>query len=120
MGRRIYDWAAIRGCYEAGREIGECQERFGFSDGAWHHAVKRGLITPRAVDVGGSGGGAPRRPPGETRLQVERLARAGHSQAEIAAKLQVARPTVCFHMRKLGIPAREDLGRRFDWAAIRA
>ena len=48
------------------------------------------------------------------------MARAGLSQAEIAAQLQVARPTVCFHMRNLGIPAREALGRRFDWAAIRA
>jgi hypothetical protein len=42
------------------------------------------------------------------------------SQAAIARALGISRPTVCFHMRMLGIPPREDFGRRYDWDEIRA
>lgn len=38
------DWEAIRSFYETGKTMRECQERFGFSNGAWHHAVQRGQI----------------------------------------------------------------------------
>jgi predicted DNA-binding protein YlxM (UPF0122 family) len=39
---------------------------------------------------------------------------------EIAKRLEVSKPTVCFHMRKLGIPPREQFSRRYDWEAIRS
>ncbi|MGH2895693.1 MAG: hypothetical protein ACRDPM_20830 [Solirubrobacteraceae bacterium] len=32
----------------------------------------------------------------------------------------MSKPTVCFHMRNLGIPAQPALGKRFDWDEIRA
>lgn len=44
----------------------------------------------------------------------------GLSQAEIARVLGVSRPTVCFHMRKLGHPPEARVGKRYDWDAIRA
>ena len=43
----------------------------------------------------------------------------GKSQAEVADLLGVSRPTVCFHARKLGIGARAELARRYDWDEIR-
>ena len=45
---RRYDWAEIRHHYEAGSTMRECQALFGFSNGAWNDAVKRGDIKPRA------------------------------------------------------------------------
>lgn len=62
----------------------------------------------------------PSRPLGETRLAVAQLLAQGLSQAAIARALGVSGPTVCFHMRKLGHPAREQPARRYDWPAIRA
>ncbi len=62
----------------------------------------------------------PKRPLGETRAAIAILLAAGRSQAEIARALQVSKPTVCFHMRMLGIPPAVDFGRRYDWSAIRA
>jgi transcriptional regulator with XRE-family HTH domain len=41
------DWTAVRAYYDAGHSLRECQARFGFSNAAWHDAVKRGAITPR-------------------------------------------------------------------------
>lgn len=106
-----YDWDAIQVFYESGRSIEECRERFGFSKGAWYHAIERGAIVPRP--------GVLCRPPGRTRCAVQRLASAGLTQAEIASELGVSRPTVCFHMRRLGIPAKDEFSRRFDWQSIR-
>jgi Homeodomain-like domain-containing protein/HNH endonuclease len=112
MARERYDWEAIRQFYEAGHTVRQCVERFGFSNGAWHHAVSRGVIVVRDQ--------APRRPRGETRQHVARLVSAGLTQAEIARALGLSKPTVCFHMRNLGIPATPALARRFDWDEIRA
>jgi len=109
---RIYDWEAIRCFYEAGKTVRECQERFGFSNGAWHHAVERGDILAR-VEPG-------TKPRGTTHLAVARLLADGFSQAEIAEQLGVSRPTVCFHVRHLGLPPKPSLGRRYDWDEIRA
>lgn len=108
---RKYDWNRIREFYEAGQSFGECAARFGFSNGAWHRAITRGDITVRQRPAN--------RPRGATRVEVSRLAGKGLSQAEIAGALGVSKPTVCFHMRRLGIPARTSFARRYDWAQIR-
>jgi hypothetical protein len=46
---RRYDWVAIREAYEGGMSRRECMIEFGFSPDAWHKAVRRGAIVPRAV-----------------------------------------------------------------------
>jgi Homeodomain-like domain/HNH endonuclease len=87
----------------------ECQDRFGFSSGAWHHAVTKGYIVTDG----------PAKPRGQTREAVARLAAEGLSQGAIARALGVSKPTVCFHMRMLGVPPQEDFVRRYDWDEIR-
>lgn len=47
-------------------------------------------------------------------LLAERL-----SYAEVADRLGISKPTVCFHARRLGIPARKPAAGRYDWEAIR-
>ena len=110
-GRRKYDWDAIRACYEAGHTMRECQAEFGFSNGGWHRAVERGDITIHTEP------GAKRL--GATRRAVASLSADGLTQAEIANALGVSRPTICFHMRQLGIRAREQFARWYDWQKIR-
>jgi DNA-binding CsgD family transcriptional regulator/5-methylcytosine-specific restriction endonuclease McrA len=110
--RRKHDWAAIREFYDADHSAGECQERFGVSRGAWHRAVARGDIVQRERSS------RPER--GVTRKRVKALVDEGLSQAEIAAALGVSRPTVCFHMRKLGVRAQPDFARRYHWPEIAA
>lgn len=63
---------------------------------------------------------SPRRPVGETRKAVAQFVARGLSGAEIARLLGVSKPTVCFHLRMLGIPASVDFAKRYDWGAIRA
>ncbi len=111
-GRQKYDWGAIRGFYEAGNTVRACQARFGFSNGAWHRALERGDIASRSEPG--------RKPRGATRRAVAQLSAEGKSQAEIARTLAVSKPTVCWHMRMLGIPARPDFARRYEWSEIRA
>jgi DNA-binding transcriptional ArsR family regulator len=60
------------------------------------------------------------KPRGQTRSAVRELLAQGLSLAEIARKLGVSKPTVCFHMRRLGIPAQPAPARRYDWEAIRS
>lgn len=60
------------------------------------------------------------KPRGTTRRAVAALLAQGLSQAEIAAELGVSRPTVCFHMRQLGLRPRPQFARRYDWTEIRA
>ncbi len=108
--RRKYDWKAISVFYDAGHDVAACQERFGISNGAWHHAVGRGDIVRRET--------SPRPARGSTRRRVAELIAEGLTQAEIAVALGVSRPTVCFHMRRLGISARPDFARRHDWREI--
>jgi 5-methylcytosine-specific restriction endonuclease McrA/transposase len=110
--KAAYDWSAISAYYEAGHSVTECQARFGFSNGAWDRAVKRGSITGPI-----RGGGA--RPRGETANAVARLIAEGRSQVEIARLLGVSRPTVCFHVRKLGLVTPSDASSRLDWLEIR-
>lgn len=62
----------------------------------------------------------PSRPVGETRQAVGELLSCGLSGAEIARRLGISKPTVCFHLRMLGVPASVDFAKRYDWDAIRA
>jgi hypothetical protein len=109
---RKYDWEAVQRFHDSGRTARECAERYGFSNGAWHHALKRGYLVAREPQ--------PTRPRAVTRRDVERLLAAGLSQAEISKQLGVGSPTVCFHARNLGVPANPEFAKRFDWAEIRA
>jgi AcrR family transcriptional regulator len=45
---RRYDWAAVQAYHDGGASYRECRVRFGFSAGAWHDAVQRGELVPRA------------------------------------------------------------------------
>jgi transposase-like protein len=105
-----YDWEAIRAFYEAGHSARDCQLQFGISNGAWYAAVERGALVLRESS---------RRPRARTRDAVARLVDSGLSVADIARTLGVSKPTVCFHMRKLGIPARAEPRRRYDWDEVR-
>jgi DNA-binding CsgD family transcriptional regulator len=107
---KIYDWTAIRAYYEEGHSTRECRERFGFSSGAWDHAVARGDIVPRPREA--------IRHSHTTRTAVARLLDDGLTQVEIAAKLALSKSTVAFHVRNLGIPADERFNRRYDWAEV--
>jgi transposase-like protein len=108
--RRTYDWEEIRTFYDLGHSAAECLARFGISNGAWYGAVQRGAIVSRE---------SRNRPRTGTRDAVAALLAQGLSQAAIARELGVARPTVCFHMRKLGVAAASGPARRHDWQAIR-
>jgi DNA-binding transcriptional ArsR family regulator len=85
--------------------------RFGFSESTWAAAITRREILPRPRTA--------QRPPGERQNAVARLLEEGLGIAEIARRLGVSKPTVCYHARKLGVPARTEFARRFDWAEIR-
>ena len=64
--------------------------------------------------------GAPKRPTGATRQAVAEYVSKGFSGAEIARLLGVSKPTVCFHLRVLGVPASVDFAKRYDWDGVRA
>jgi predicted DNA-binding protein YlxM (UPF0122 family) len=51
---------------------------------------------------------------------VAELLAEGLSMTEIARRLSVSKPTVCFHMRMLGVPPSVEFAKRYDWSAIRA
>jgi predicted DNA-binding protein YlxM (UPF0122 family) len=110
-GRRKYDWDVIRDFYEAGHTPAECQREFSISNGAWYGAVQRRKLVLRENDD---------RRRTDTREAVAALLSDGLSLTEIARELEVSKPTVCFHMRQLGIPPRTQFARRYDWEAIRA
>jgi Homeodomain-like domain/HNH endonuclease len=57
--------------------------------------------------------------PHRTREAVAQLLAEGLSQADIARELGISKPTVCFHMRMLGVPPSADFARRYDRDAIR-
>lgn len=107
-----YDWAAIRRSYESGRSARQCMDAFTISKGAWYYAVKRGDVVLRDPGTANARTG--------TRDAVEALLAEGFSQAQIAERLGVSRPTVCFHVRRLGIPPHAEFVRQHDWDAIRA
>jgi hypothetical protein len=55
-----------------------------------------------------------------TRDRVLVLARQGLTVTQIAREIGVSKPTVCYHMRRLGIAGDTKFSRRYDWVAIRA
>jgi 5-methylcytosine-specific restriction endonuclease McrA len=108
--RSRFDWDAIRAVYVAGATMQECQAHFAISNGAWHSAVARGDIVPRPDPRNARA----RR----TRGAVQELLEAGLSQGETARRLGLAKPTVSYHARRLGISADPRPARRYDWWAI--
>lgn len=106
------DWTAVREHYDAGHTMRDCKARFGFSNSAWDRAVAEGLVVPRSNPR--------KRWKHGTRAAVARMLAEGRTQTEIAMELGVSRPTVSYHVRKLGIARDEKAARRYDWAAIQA
>jgi DNA-binding CsgD family transcriptional regulator/5-methylcytosine-specific restriction endonuclease McrA len=106
------DWQAIRDFYERGNAAAECMRRFGFGPATWEAAIARGDVVPRPRND-------PERPKGKTRAAVEALLNEGISVSEIAERLGVSKPTVCYHARKLGVPAQIKFARRHDWERVR-
>lgn len=107
---RSYDWEAIRDYYDLGHTRRECQGRFGFSNGAWKRAVERGDIKPRPKSSGMRAS--------KKRERVAELRSNGMSYAAIARELDMTKPTVAYHARRLGIPANEKFARRYDWELV--
>jgi hypothetical protein len=54
-----------------------------------------------------------------TKQRVKALLDEGLTVTQIARRLGVSKPTVCFHKRSLGIKADSKFSRRYDWAEIR-
>jgi transposase-like protein len=106
------DWGAVRAHYDAGHSMRDCKEKFGFSNYAWDRAVIDGLIVPRENPR--------KRWKHETRRAVKRLLERGLSHAEIAHELGVSKPTISYHVRKLGKPRDQRAAKRYDWDAIQA
>jgi 5-methylcytosine-specific restriction endonuclease McrA len=46
-----YDWPAIAKYYYEGHSTRECRAKFGFSNGAWGCAVRRGAIIARSNEI---------------------------------------------------------------------
>src|SRR5690348_5634194 len=110
VGRREFDWQAVRAYYEAGHTLAECKAHFGFSNGAWSAAVARGDVVPR--------GRSPGRRSHDTREAVRDLLEAGLSRAEIGRSLGISRPTVTYHAQRLGFESDSGPARRYDWVEI--
>lgn len=53
-----------------------------------------------------------------TREMVAELLAQGLSQAEVARRLGLGKPTISYHARRLGMPVDERGARRYDWAAV--
>ncbi len=104
------DWSAVQAYYDEGHTMAECQEQFGFSNGAWDRARKRGELKTR-----GRGGWHRGH---DTRQQVERLLNEGRSNAEVARILAISKTTVSYHARKLGVPPDPRFSNRVDWTAV--
>jgi regulatory ArsR family protein len=52
------------------------------------------------------------------RASVEALREQGRSANSIAAELGISKSTVCYHLRRLGVPADARCNRRYDWQAV--
>lgn len=60
-----------------------------------------------------------RRPNGATREAVAKLHAEGLTGTQIARELGISKPTVCFHLRMLGVPPSVEFSTRYDWEQIR-
>lgn len=96
--------------YDGGHSMAQCKARFGFSNGAWDRARKRGEISTRFRGRWNR--------VNERRLDVKRLLNKGLSNADVARRLQISSATVCYHARKLGIPADSRFHKRIDWERV--
>jgi hypothetical protein len=107
---RELNWEEVRAFYEAGHTMRECKARFGFSNDAWSKAAAEGKITPRVNP----------KPKlrHDTREAIRELLEQRLTQSAIAVELNLSKPTVSYHVRRLGIPPDERAARRFDWAEI--
>ena len=103
-----YDWQAIRAFYESGGTMLDCRRRFGFSNGAWHTAVARGDIVPRARHPHNA----------KRREEVAELLAAGMRPSDVARELGVSKATISYHARMLGLPRVQEFARRYDWTVI--
>jgi transposase-like protein len=56
--------------------------------------------------------------PSEKRSLIGRMLGQGLSQAEVGRRLGLAKPTVSYHARRLGLPAKSPCARRYDWDEI--
>lgn len=54
----------------------------------------------------------------EKRRLVREMLAGGHSYRRISRELGVAKSTIAYHARRLGVPARDDFARRYDWEEI--
>jgi hypothetical protein len=106
------DWAAVREHYDRGNSMRDCRERFGFSNYAWDKAVTAGFVIPREK--------LQKQWRHETRAAVRRLLDRGLNQTQIAFELGLSKPTVSYHLRKLGVAPDTAASRRYDWSAIQA
>lgn len=57
-------------------------------------------------------------PSSKKRAEVAHLLDEGLSQAQIAKRLGLSKPTVSYHARRLGLPAKDQCSRRYDWTEI--
>lgn len=106
----VFDWAAIQRFYDDGHTVRECRARFGFSNGAWDAAVRRGAVRPRPK--------AARLAESATRRAVRELLASGLSQAAAARRLGLSPAAVSHHAARLGIPRQRACARRYDWAEV--
>lgn len=112
MPRVSIDWSAVQAYYDAGHSMAECRAVFGFSNGAWDRARRRGELRTRAR--GGWHGGH------RTRAHVERLLNEGRRNSEVAQILGLSKATVSYHARRLGVPADQRFSRRVEWSEVQA
>lgn len=99
---------AIRRFYDAGATRHQCKERFGFSNSSWERAIQLGLMEPRSNGMR----------PSEKRALIGSMLAAGKAYSEIGRELKMTKSTIAYHARRLGIPARDDFARRYDWDEV--
>lgn len=56
----------------------------------------------------------------ERRAVIAQLRAAGLSYGAISARLGISKATVAYHSRRLGVPAIDAFGRRYDWQVVQA
>jgi DNA-binding CsgD family transcriptional regulator len=105
-----------------GLTMNEIAHRLGVarSTVGYHVQQLSGTAERPAETQRGGGSTRPAAAQGVTREKVRRMFAAGHSRAETAARLGLARSSVTYHAHRLGEDIDERCARRYDWTAIRA